>query len=92
MDELDDGLWRTLARIYTVILACGVCVPATTAIPVLVGLDSFFVLLVFGVVGLGLAGGVTYLVDVQLDAAAAQRFTEAPDGEPTDRPGDAAGA
>jgi hypothetical protein len=87
MEEFDDGLWRTLARIYTVILACGVCIPATTAIPVLVGLDSFFVLLVFGVVGLGLAGGVTYLVDAQLEAAA-QRL----DVEPTDRAGDAAGA
>ena len=84
MDGVAVGLWRTLARIYTVVFACGVCVPATAAVPVLVGLDSLFVTLLFGVAGLGLAGGVTVLVDAQLDAMAAQRLRR--ESEPPRRP------
>lgn len=64
----DDELWRTLARLYAAILACGVCIPPVTALPLLAGIDSVFVLLASGAVGLGIAGGVIYLVDAQLDA------------------------
>ncbi len=76
MVGVDDGLWRTLARLYTVIAACGVCVPVTASIPTLVGFGSFLPTLLFGAAGIGLAGGVTYAVDAQL-AAAARRATAA---------------
>lgn len=78
MDGVDDGVWSTLARIYIAISACAVCVPATAAIPVLVGLDSFFPTVVFGLIGLGLAGGVTYFLDVRL-VQLARRFDPDPD-------------
>ena len=67
----NDGLWHTLDRIYTAILACGVCVPAAAAVPVLLGVDSLLAALCFGSVGLGVAGGVVVLVDARLTAAAA---------------------
>lgn len=66
MDGFDGGLWRTLARIYTVIVACGVCIPVTASIPTLVGFGSFFPTLLFGAVGVGLAGSVTYVVDARM--------------------------
>jgi uncharacterized membrane protein YuzA (DUF378 family) len=75
MEEADGGLWRTLARIYAVVLACGVFVPGAAAVPVLFGSGSLFVTLLFGVVGLGIAGGVVLLVDARFDdrAEAARR-------------------
>jgi hypothetical protein len=78
MEGVDDGLWRTLARLYTVIVACGVCVPATASIPTLVGFGSFFPTLLFGAAGIGIAGGVTYAVDARLVAVAARRAPAAP--------------
>jgi hypothetical protein len=77
MERVDDGLWRTLARLYTAIAACGVCVPVAASIPALVGFDSFLPTLLFGAAGIGLAGGVTYVVDAQLAAVAARRATAA---------------
>jgi hypothetical protein len=68
MAGTDEGVWRTLARLYTAILACGVCVPPVTALPLLVGIDSLFVLLASGAVGLGIASVVIYLLDAQIDA------------------------
>ncbi|WP_318570844.1 hypothetical protein [Salinigranum marinum] len=70
MEGGDEGMWRTLARIYVSVLACGVCVPGVAALPVLFGFGSFFVTLLFGVVGLGAAGGVVLFADAQFDAAA----------------------
>jgi hypothetical protein len=75
MEGVDDGLWRTLARLYTAIAACGVCVPVSASIPALVGFDSFLPTLLFGAAGIGLAGGVTYAVDARV--AAARRTTAA---------------
>jgi hypothetical protein len=72
MDEANGGLWRTLARIYSSVLACGLCVPALAAVPVVFGIDSLLVTLCSGSVGLAVAGGVVVVVDARLDAAAAR--------------------
>jgi hypothetical protein len=69
MARSEDGVWRTLARIYAAVFACGLFVPTTAAVPVLFGVDSFFVTLVFGSVGIGVAAGATLLVDARLDTA-----------------------
>lgn len=85
----DDGLWHTLARIYTAVLACGVCVPAAAAVPGLLGVDSLVASLCFGSVGLAAAGIVVILVDARLTAAAAHVDSAAhvprgsPDGDLT---------
>ncbi|WP_380676959.1 hypothetical protein [Salinigranum sp. GCM10025319] len=71
MEDADGGLWRTLARIYAVVLACGVFVPGLAAVPVLLGFGSLFVTLLFGGIGLGIAGGVVLLVDAWVDDRAA---------------------
>jgi hypothetical protein len=84
MDGANDGLWSTLAQIYTAIGACAVCVPAVASLPVLAGFDSFFVTLVFGTVGLGFAGVVTYVVDAQL-VQVVRRFGPDPDGDLPDQ-------
>lgn len=76
MDGADGGFWRTLARIYTSVLACGLCVPALAAVPVAFGIDSFLVALCSGSVGLAVAGGVVLVVDARLDAAAARAGSE----------------
>lgn len=81
MEGGDEGMWRTLARIYVSVFACGVCVPGVAALPVLFGFGSFFVTLLFGVIGLGAAGGVVLFVDAQFDAAAG-RGPEAKDLPP----------
>jgi hypothetical protein len=70
MDRVDDGVWRTLARVYAVIVACSVCVPCSAVLPTLAGVDSLFVTLGFGAFGLVVAGGLVVLVDAQFDAAA----------------------
>lgn len=70
MEGGEEGMWRTLARIYVSVLACGVCVPGAAALPVLFGFGSFFVTLLFGTVGLGAAGGLVLVVDARFDAAA----------------------
>jgi hypothetical protein len=70
MEGGEEGMWRTLARIYVSVLACGVCVPGVAALPVLFGFGSFFVTLLFGTVGLGAAGGLVLFVDARFDAAA----------------------
>lgn len=67
MEGADGGLWRTLARIYAVVLACGVFVPGLAAFPVVLGFGSLFVTLLFGGAGLGVAGGVVLLVDAWFD-------------------------
>jgi hypothetical protein len=68
MDGATGGLWRTLARIYTCVLACGLCVPTLAAVPVAFGIDSVLVTLCSGGVGLAVAGGVVVAVDARLDA------------------------
>ena len=75
MEEVDGGLWRTLARIYAVVLSCGVFVPGAAAVPVLFGFGSLFVTLLFGGVGLGIAGGVVLLVDARFDDRAGSMRT-----------------
>jgi hypothetical protein len=69
MARSEDGVWRTLARIYAAVLASGLFIPTTAAVPVLFGVDSLFVTLAFGSVGVGVAGGVTLLADARLDTA-----------------------
>ena len=81
----DDGLWHTLARIYTAVLACGVCVPAAAAVPVLLGVDSLLAVLCFGGVGLAVTGVVVVLVDARLTAAATP--VDAEDRTPREEPG-----
>ena len=87
MEEADGGLWRTLARIYAVVLACGVFVPGAAAVPVLLGFGSLFVTLLFGGVGLGVAGGVVLIVDARFDdRAEAARTDRAGATEPPAEP------
>jgi hypothetical protein len=87
MGRDDDELWRTLARIYVAVAACGVFVPSVAVLPVLVGLDSLFLTLCFGGVGLGISGGVVAVVDTKLDEYAAGPERDDPlglvSGEPT---------
>ncbi|WP_152042394.1 hypothetical protein [Salinigranum salinum] len=69
MARSEDGVWRTLARIYVSVFACGLFVPTTAAVPVLFGVDSLFVTLVFGGVGVGVAAGATFFAGARLDTA-----------------------
>jgi hypothetical protein len=92
MDEADDEVWQTLARVYVAIFACGVCIPLTASAPVVAGFDSVVPTLAAGTVGLGVAVGVTLAADAQLAAVTARRVAEdLSDPDPsTDPAGDSA--
>jgi hypothetical protein len=53
----DGDLWRTLVLLYSAVLVAAVCVPLTTALPLLLGVDSFLLLLCSGCFGLLVTGG-----------------------------------
>ena len=75
----DGDLWRTLVLLYSVVLAAAVCVPSTTVLPLLLGVDSLLVFLCAGGVGLGLTTGVVFLLVGRYDAFVARSERAADD-------------
>jgi hypothetical protein len=85
----DDSLWRTLALLYGVVLAAAVCVPPAAAVPVLLGIDSPFVLVFSGCLGLLLTGAVVSLLLARFDARVAppaSSLSSPSSPRPTDAP------
>lgn len=68
----DAGVWRTLVLLYSVVAAAAVCIPLSTVLPLLLGIDSFLLLLVAGVLGLGATGGLASLFVARYDARATE--------------------
>ena len=82
----EDGAWRTLVLLYSVVFAAAICLPPITILPLVFGLDSLLLLLCAGTVGLAVTGGVTSLFVARYDARVDQSPSDASD--PVDPSGD----
>lgn len=80
MGVADATVWQTLARLYGAVFACALCIPPLCAFPTLLGVQSIFVSLAFGAVGIGAAGVLFVLVDAQVEQwFIARRFNQGDD-------------